>query len=155
MFEGYSLAILLIAIGAVLVVAEVFLPSHGILGLGAAGCILGAILITSRQNAWAGLALLLAVVVATPFAWSAFVKIWPHTPVGKRVILPEIANEPPAALVRVGQTGVTVSELRPMGTCDFDGVRLEAISEHGVVSPNTAVRVIALVNNRPTVRVNA
>jgi membrane-bound ClpP family serine protease len=153
MLEGYALVTLLMAIGVVLMIAELLLPSHGILGLGAAGCILGAVFVASRQNAWAGLALLVGVVALTPFAWVAFVKIWPKTPIGKRIVLPPVANDPQAQLVRIGQAGVTVSELRPIGVCDFDGVRIEAHSEHGMVSPGTAVKVVALVNNRPTVRV--
>ena len=153
MLEGYALVTLLMAIGIVLLLAELLLPSHGILGLGSAGCILGAIFVASRQNAWAGLALLVGVAALTPFAWVAFVKIWPKTPVGKRVVLPPVANEPPDPLVRVGQVGVTVSELRPIGVCDFDGVRIEAHSEHGMLPPGTPVKVVALVNNRPTVRV--
>jgi membrane-bound ClpP family serine protease len=113
----------------------------------------GSYVICSRQNVWAGLALLSGVAAATPFAWVAFVKVWPKTPIGRRVVLPPVTNDPPPAPVRVGQTGVTMSELRPVGVCDFDGVRLEAQSEHGLVAPGTAVRVVALVNNRPTVRV--
>lgn len=152
MLEGYSLVTLLMAIGLVLLVAELLLPSHGVLGLGSAGCILGAIVVASRQNAWAGLALLVGVAAMTPFAWVAFVKIWPKTPVGRRVVLPPVTNDAPPAQVRVGQTGVTMSELRPIGVCDFDGVRVEAQSEHGLVEPGQTVRVIALVNNRPMVR---
>jgi membrane-bound ClpP family serine protease len=48
---------------------------------------------------------------------------------------------------------MTVSELRPMGWCEFDGQRLEAMSEHGIVPPGTRITVVALVNQRPTVRV--
>jgi membrane-bound ClpP family serine protease len=140
-------------VGVVLLVAELLLPSHGVLGLGSAGCILGAIFIASRQNVWAGLGLLVGVAAMTPFAWVAFVKVWPKTPVGRRVVLPPVENERPQPLVRIGQAGVTMSELRPIGVCEFDGVRVEAHSEHGIVPPGTAVRIIAVVNNRPTVRV--
>lgn len=153
MLEGYALVTLLMAIGVVLLIAELLLPSHGSLGLGSAGCILGAIIVASRQNAWAGLGLLVGVAAATPFVWVAFVKIWPKTPVGRRVVLPPIMNDPPSPLVRIGQAGVTLSELRPIGVCDFDGIRLEAQSEHGSVGPGQTVKVIALVNNRPMVRV--
>jgi membrane-bound ClpP family serine protease len=153
MLEGYPLVTLLMAIGIVLLIAELLLPTHGVLGLGSAGCILTAIFVASRQNVWAGLGLLVACAAMTPFAWSAFVKIWPRTPIGRRVLLPPVTNEPADAQVCVGQAGVTMSELRPIGVCDFDGVRVEAHSEHGIVPPGTAVRVVALVNNRPTVRV--
>jgi len=151
--EGYPLVALLMLIAAALLIAEVLLPSHGVLGLGAAGCILAAIFVAARQNVWAGLALLVGVTAMTPFAWVAFVKIWPKTPIGRRLVLPPVANPPPSSTVRVGQAGVTMSELRPIGVCEFDGVRVEAHSEHGIVPPGTAVKVVALVNNRPTVRV--
>ena len=153
MLDGYSLVVLLMSIGLVLLVAELLLPSHGVLGIGSAACILAAIFICSRQNVWAGLGLLVGVAAVTPFAWAAFVNVWPRTPVGRRIVLPPVTNEMPPALVRVGQAWVTVTELRPIGVCDFDGVRVEAQSEHGIVAPQTAVKVVALVNNRPTVRV--
>jgi membrane-bound ClpP family serine protease len=151
--EGYALVALLMTAGFVLLVAEMFLPSHGVLGVVAAGCVLGAIFVAMRQNPAAGVVLMLFVVALMPVAWTAFVKIWPRTPVGKRVILPDVAATITQPLVTVGQSGVTVSELRPVGVCDFDGVRVEAQSEHGLVAPGTMVKVIALVNNRPTVRV--
>ena len=151
--EGYALVALLMTIAAVLVVAEMLLPSHGLLGLACAGCVLGAVYLAMRQNPWAGVALLVGVAAATPFVWTAFVKIWPKTPVGRRVMLPPVTNETAPPPVRVGQAGVTMSELRPVGVCEFDGVRVEAHSEHGILPPGTPVKVIALVNNRPTVRV--
>jgi membrane-bound ClpP family serine protease len=153
MFEGYTLALLLLAIGVILLLAEVLLPTHGLVGLAGGGAILCAIFVTSRQNAWAALALLLGLAAATPFVLAAMVKLWPKTPVGRRLTLPPVQDAPQEAIVRVGQTGVTVSELRPMGWCEFDGRRLEAISEHGIVPPGTNVKVVALANNRPTVRI--
>jgi membrane-bound ClpP family serine protease len=151
--EGYALVALLMLIGVALLIAEVLLPSHGLLGVGAAGCILVAIFVAMRQNAWAGLGLLLVVASLSPLAWMAFVKIWPRTPIGRRIILPPVAHETQSPPVCVGQAGVTMSELRPIGVCEFDGVRVEAHSEHGIVPPGTAVKVVALVNNRPMVRV--
>ena len=41
-----------------------------------------------------------------------------------------------------------------MGLCEFAGMRVEALSEQGVIPTNTKVKVIALSNNnRPTVRI--
>jgi len=154
MYEGYTLVALLLAAGIVLFLAEALLPTHGILGLSAVGLILLAIFVCSKHNSWAGLGLMLAVAAVTPFAWTAFVKIWPKTFVGKRLILPDIDSKPSGTIVSVGQSGVTVSELRPMGLCEFAGMRVEALSEQGVIPTNTKVKVIALSNNnRPTVRI--
>jgi membrane-bound serine protease (ClpP class) len=152
MLEGYGLAVLLLAIGAVLLIGELLLPTHGLLGVAGVAAALLAILVSARENVWAGLVLTVLLALSTPLIWAAAVKIWPKTFVGRRVMLPPLANTPAESRVQVGQSGVTVSELRPMGTCEFDGERVEAISEHGIVPPGTAVRVVALVNNRPTVR---
>ena len=80
-------------------------------------------------------------------------RFWPRTRLGRHVLLPppHVASATPA--VCVGQEGVTVGELRPMGVCEFDdGKRVEATSEHGIVETGRTVKVIALVNNRPVVR---
>jgi membrane-bound ClpP family serine protease len=154
MLDGYSLALILIATGVVLLVGETLLPTHGVLGVGGVGCLLAAVFVCSRQNVWVGLALLVGMAAMTPLAWAAFVQIWPKTPVGRRLVLPDVPPAEAPAPVRIGQSGVAISELRPMGMCEFDGgVRLEAISEHGIVPPGATVRVVALTNNRPTVRV--
>ena len=153
MYEGYTLVALLLAGAIVLFIAEALLPTHGILGLAAVGLVLLSVFVCSKHNPWAGLGLMVAVACATPFVWTAFIKIWPKTYVGKRLILPDLDSKPHDSGLRVGQAGVTVSELRPMGLCEFGGVRIEAMSEQGVVPTGTRVKVIALNNNRPTVRV--
>jgi membrane-bound ClpP family serine protease len=154
MYEGYGLAALLLGIGVILFISELLLPTHGLLGVVGGCTILASVFVAMKQNAWVGLALLLVCAAATPLLWMAFVKIWPRTPIGRRLVLPELTPPPPAPPVRVGQTGVAVSELRPMGMCEFDdGTRIESYSEHGIIPAGTTIKVIALVNNKPTVRV--
>ncbi len=151
--EGYQLVALLMGIGVVLIIGELGLPTHGLLGLAGIGTMLAAVVVAAKQNPWAGLALMVALAACTPLAWVAFIKFWPRTLVGRRIILPPVAPPPQVLAVRVGQSGVAISELRPMGMCEFDGTRIESVSEQGVVPAGTAVKVVALVNNRPTVRV--
>lgn len=154
------LSLLLFAAGAVLLVAEVGLPSHGVLGLLAAMCIVAGVGVVFYLHQWAGLALAAGLAVATPFAIGLWLKIWPKTPLGRRLILsPPAAGKqaPPggaatAAGVSIGHTGITASELRPGGTCDFGGERVACTAEHGLIPPGTAVRVIAVADGRPVVR---
>ena len=160
MLEGYGLAAILLAIGVILLIAELLLPTHGLLGIVGVGAALAAIVAAGMRNAWAAMFLTLALALATPLFWTLAVKIWPRTPVGRRIILPPVDSTAAPPPVTVGQSGVAISELRPMGICEFETaggagprVRVEAQSEHGIVEPGTTVRVVALVNNRPTVRV--
>jgi membrane-bound ClpP family serine protease len=147
-----QLAILLFGIGVALLLGELLLPTHGLLGIGGGGAILAGVVTCYRIDFWLGTGVFIGTMIATPFVGALAVKIWPKTPIGRRVVLPPVIDIVAEPTVRVGQTGVTVSELRPMGLCEFDAGRLEAISEHGMIEPGRPVKVVGLTNNRPTVR---
>ncbi len=106
--------------GLLLLVAELILPAHGLLGALGVLCFLAAVGICFRLNQWFALALFLALVAATPVAWSAAVRIWPRTPVGRHIVLQPVEINRDPLPFRIGQTGYSLSELKPMGECDFD-----------------------------------
>jgi membrane-bound ClpP family serine protease len=147
-----QLAILLFGIGIALLLSELLLPAHGLIGILGGGAILAGVVTCYRVDFWLGTGVFLATMVATPFLGALAVKVWPKTPIGRRVVLPPVIDPIDEPTVHVGQTGVTVSELKPMGMCEFASGRLEAISEHGMIDPGRTVKVVGLTNNRPTVR---
>ena len=75
-----------------------------------------------------------------------------RTFLGRRLILKPIESPLQLSAIKVGQTGIAASELKPLGMCDFGLDRVEVISEFGIVPAGTAVRVVAVIDNRPTVR---
>ena len=147
-----QLAILLFGIGAALLLGELLLPTHGLLGILGGACVAAGIVACYFVSFWLGTGVFLTAAVATPFIGAMSVKLWPKTPIGRRVVLPPVVDALPEQLVRIGETGVTVSDLRPMGTCEFERGRVEAIAELGMIAPGRTVKVVAIVNNRPTVR---
>ena len=147
-----TLVILLLLAGIVLMVAEALLPTQGLLGVVGAVAMLAAVVMSFRIDSRVGFALLAGLVVVAPFAGMLWVKIYPKTPVGRRMILAPVAHEVLAAPVSVGQTGTTVSELRPMGTCEFGAERIEARAERGTIPAGARVQVVDVVDRRPTVR---
>ena len=158
-----ALAILLFAVGAILIVAEVLLPAHGVIGLIGLVSLLAGVGVCFWINQYLGLGALIALVAVTPFAAMLWVKVFPHTPVGRRLILGRSAGggvsegrAAPTPFVQVGQTGRAVTEMRPMGVCEFvlpaGPERVEARSEGGIIPAGQAVRVVGLVDRRPTVR---
>jgi membrane-bound serine protease (ClpP class) len=151
--DGYQLVALLMGIGVILFIAELMLPTHGVLGILGGGAMIWGLVVCTKQIEWAGLSLLVAVAAATPLVWIWILKIWPRTPMGRRIMLPNVPPPIDELVVRVGQIGTAVSELRPMGTCEFDGTRIESMSEHGIVPAGTSVKVVALANQRPVVRI--
>jgi membrane-bound ClpP family serine protease len=153
MIDPTTLGIMLLACGVVLLVGELLLPTHGILGIVGLLCFGGALGVVFYLNKWLGLALFFAAIVASPFLFSIMMKLWVRTPVGRRIILqPQQTLIRPAA-VNIGQVGTTTSELRPIGECEFGEMRLEVVSELGMIAPGTRVRVIAISNGRPMVRI--
>ena len=153
--QPHEYAILAYAAGIVLIAAEVLLPTHGLIGLAGAISILVSVAFCFAIDPWIGLGVFAATLAASPFAFALAMRIFPRTPFGRRLLLPPVKDEVPPVTVQIGQVGVTVSELRPMGTCEFAGVRVEALSDQGIVAPGQKVRVVNLNNRRPTVRVVA
>ena len=147
-----TLAILLALAGAALLVAEMLLPSQGVLGGAAALALAGCVVVCFRIDSRLGFGAVVAVVVAAPLVGMLWVRVWPRTAAGRRMILSPVGGDTPPATVGVGRTGVAVSELRPMGVCAFGTERLEARSERGTIPAGTRVQVVEVVDRRPTVR---
>lgn len=147
-----TLAILLFVVGAVLLFGELLLPTGGVLGVLAGLMILAGVVICFMLDRWLGLAVFLAVVIASPFVGALMIRWYPKTPIGKRMILAseETVIRPPP--VHIGRTGVAATPLRPSGEVDFEDDRVEVISDRGIISAGTAVRVVAIENGRPVVR---
>lgn len=147
-----TLAILLLLAGLVLLVAEMLLPSGGVLGVLAAVCLAASVVACFRIDSRVGFGLLVAIVVAVPVGGMLWMKVFPRTFAGRRMILGPVKSELRAPDVRVGQTGVAVSELRPTGVCEFGAERLEARAERGTIPAGARVRVVEIADHRPIVR---
>src|SRR5919109_3319780 len=133
-----ELSITLAVVGIILLIAELLLPTHGVLAFVGIGALLGAIITSFLINMWLGLGSMALGVAVTPLVGAWLVNVWPRTRLGRQLVLPSHDNAPrplEPLPVQIGQTGMTVSELRPMGTCEFAGQRIEAISELGIIPP--------------------
>jgi membrane-bound serine protease (ClpP class) len=145
---------------AALVVAEVFLPSGGILSVCALACVGGGVVLCFRYSTAAGWLSVVTAVVMIPALLVGAYKVLPRTPFGRRVILtrPErqrgdaIADGPELARL-MGQIGEVLTPLRPVGTCNIAGRRVECVAESGYVPKGKAVQVIRVEGTQLTVRV--
>src|SRR5262252_1129505 len=131
--DPLMLILLLVAAGVVLLVGELLLPTHGILGLMGLLCFGGAIAVCFKINRWVGLVVFITAVLASPLLATLAMKLWAASPIGKRVILQPVDVSRAPAAVRIGQIGTAASEMRPMGECDFGDQRIEAIAELGII----------------------
>lgn len=150
--------ILCLIVGLLLLLAEVFLPSGGLIGLLAVG-FLGVSLYLAFANTAHGLAFLIVTVVMLPVMLMLAVYLWPRTPMAKYLFLspPEPEEVEPDSrdllLERlVGQYGRTLTPLRPSGRVDFEGQRFEGVAEEGLIPANVLVRAVQVQAGRLIVR---
>ncbi|MGH7178787.1 MAG: hypothetical protein ACREJC_15520 [Tepidisphaeraceae bacterium] len=147
-----AIVILLLLAGVVLLIAEMLLPTQGVLGVLGGGAVVASVGMAFWINQWFGLSMMLGLVVAAPFAVTAALNIWPRTPIGKRIVLGKVESPVSAPAVAVGESGQAVSDLRPMGLCDFSGRRIETRADGGIIRAGQDVKVQNIIDGRVIVR---
>ncbi len=153
-------AVLLYVACAVLIVAEVFVPSGGLLSIAALACAVGGVAIFFRISTLAGWLGVFVAVLMIPLLLIGAYRLLPRTRFGRDVILAGPARErgdaisdTPELIKLLGQTGKVLTPLRPVGTCLFSGRRVECVAEAGYVQKGAAVKVIRVEGTQLTVRV--
>src|SRR5262249_42554075 len=146
MDSSLMLAFGLIAAGILLLLAELLFPS-GLMFALSIGTIGVGVTMTFSHDTTTGLVTLVIVVVTLPTLGGVLLHYWPRTRLGRRFIL---AGPVEAALAEStqrleklrGRYGKTVSALRPAGITEFDGVRVDTVSEGMMIEPGQWVRCI-------------
>ncbi len=152
--------ILLIAIGFVLLPAELLLPTGGILF--AVGLILigGGIFWAFLISVQVGMLALLGSAAGMVLMMSLISLVWRRTPLARRFVLEAPDEEATMAALPAnqdlerlrGRIGRTLSALRPAGVVDFDGRRVDTITEGMMVDPGQYVRCIEVQAGKVIVR---
>ncbi len=152
-------AVFLYVACAALIVAEVFIPSGGLLGVCALACVVGGVAIFFHYSAAAGWLGAVVAAVMVPLLLVGAYRILPKTRFGRRVILAPPVRErgdaisDTAELVRLlGQAGEVLTPLRPVGMCAFAGRRVECVAESGYIQKGKVVKVIRVEGTQLTVR---
>jgi len=153
-------AALLLA-GLAVMVLEVFVPSGGILGFASVAALLAGIVTAFvALGPLAGLGAVAVVLVAVPVLLGLALKVFPETPLGRRVMPPppDAADLVPNADRRrraralVGRTGRVVGDLVPWGRVEIDGEAIDAVREGGPIDAGAAVEVVAVQGAAVVVR---
>lgn len=156
---GLSAIILLFAIGLLLLVLDIFIPSHGALAISSLFFIGWAIYKTFADHGeTAGIISILSCMIVLPAIALAAIRVWPRTPLGRRiapanpVARPEDSSVPSEELMTlVGRRGRAVSTLRPVGICEFDGRRVACLAESGMIDAGQDVVGLGAAGGQLTV----
>jgi membrane-bound ClpP family serine protease len=149
-------SILLMLVGCVVLVLEVFIPSGGILAVISAASFVGSILIAFQRGPVTGFSFVLSTVVAVPLVLALAFHYWPKTKIGKAFLgeLPRDEDVLPDAPHRalLGRVGVARSKMLPSGAVEVDGQMVDAISQGVAIEPGQYVVVTEVRANRVVVR---
>ena len=153
------LAVFLYILCAMLLVIEIFVPSFGLLTVISLFCLAGGVALFFQMGTtvgWIGVGVALVLI---PAVWIIVYKMFPHTSMGKKLILQKVVRARGDAIQdqdqlqqMINRTGVVVTPLRPVGMCEFDGQKLECVSESGYIPANVKVKIIHIEGTQLTVR---
>ncbi|ACB74947.1 NfeD family protein [Opitutus terrae] len=142
--------ILLLALGVVLLVLEVFVPG-GVLGvLGGLAMLGGCALAFYRYGLQGGAIATAAAIGCLGIAVYVEFGLLPKTRAGKKLFLQQsvdaASQPPPAAVGAIGRQVETLTTLAPSGYVALDGRRCEARSQSGLIPKGAMVRIVGMDN---------
>ena len=155
MLMSHFSTIFCLLLGMLLIVVEVFLPGFGLPGISGIALIgTGVILVGMNFGApmAVGVLLVLIAVLAILISWVLHQVIQGKTK-GKLFLKEKGKYELHEDMqVLVGKAGVTTSVLRPAGIGDFDGVRLNVVTEGGFIEKDVPITIVRVDGSKIVVR---
>lgn len=149
---------LVLIIGVILVIVEMFHPGFGAPGITGSALIIIGIILTAKTflQAMILIALILAIL---GIALSLILHSATKGKLSDSPLILKQTNKKEAGYIGVedlqfflGKEGVSVTVLRPSGVVDFDGVKIDVVSEGAFIQPNTKVKVIKVDSRKIVVR---
>ncbi len=149
------LIVLLLIVGALLLVAElVLLPGVTVAAIGSVACYGGAAWVAYDGHGIGGLLWTLgAVIVLSIIAiwFSLRAKTWRKLALAEKI--ESRSQDAPENAIKVGERGVSVGRLAPMGMVEIGGRTWEAKTTGTFIDPHTEVEVVGFENFNVVVRV--
>jgi len=144
--------IAIFAAGVLLLVAEIFLPSHGVLSVvGISFLIAGVVKTFDYAGRNAGIVVSLACLVFVPLFAFIAVKYWKSTAIGRMMAPPNpivtaADSSVPVEEINsmIGKTGRSTSPLRPVGICMFNGRRVSCVAQYGMIEAGIDVQGVGM-----------
>lgn len=146
--------VVLTLVGFLLLAAEAFVPGL-ILGLLGGLCLMTAVGVSYASfGLLVGTLTFAGVAAVTLVGFVVWMQAFPHTAVGKRIMLhtslPSGESAPVASLL--GQAGSALTPLRPSGTAVIGGRKVDVSSENDFIPAGEAVIVVREEGQRVVVR---
>lgn len=141
--------------GLLLMGIELFVPG-AVVGTIGVICLLGAIGIGFKQWPEYGWLIAMGILVLLGMATFLWLRVFPRTRLGRRMTVEtheaDFKAMPDHLETLVGQTGVATTDLRPVGFAGIGGKRVDVVSDAGMISRGTTVKVVRVEGFRVLVK---
>lgn len=151
----YQMVILLL--GLVLLIIEMFTPGFGVSGGIGIGLLIAGIILTA-STPFEALVMIVLLLIILGVALQIILRSATKGRLSKTLILNESLTKNAGYIGTddleyfVGKEGTTLTVLRPSGTAEFDGLRLDVVSEGEYIPKNTKVRITEVAGRRIVVK---
>ncbi|MCB1127773.1 MAG: hypothetical protein KDM81_14870 [Verrucomicrobiae bacterium] len=143
----------LLVVGILLMLLETVLPGM-VAGLVGFGCMVAAVVVAYQEFGNTGgtvtLFIALGLMITAAILWLRF---FPHSRLGRIFVAKEaigtLGVEQPDL---VGRQGTALTTLRPSGSAEVEGRRLDVVTEGAMIEAGTEIRIVAVEGARVVVR---
>jgi len=156
-FSGWG-ALFLFLIGLILLALEIFvLPGFGVAGISGLAALIASVFMAAPSTEQALISLTLAllgtiILVALSVKFLPTRKVWHRLTLGTKLESSSgyVASSPTYRDLE-GKCGQTLTSLRPAGVAEFDGRRVDVVTEGDFIQADEPVKVIKVVGNKVVV----
>jgi membrane-bound serine protease (ClpP class) len=156
MNSAIHLPVLLQLIGIIVIIAEIILPSGGILSILATGIFgYSLYLVFAHISTSAGMVFVIADIILIPILVYFGIKFMARSPVTLRTKLSKengVTSQSPDHNDYLGSQGVAVTDLRPSGVATIEDERLDVVTQGEYIEKQTQIIVIAVRGNQIVVK---
>lgn len=142
----------LLALAVVLLLLELLVPSAGALAIATGVSAIASVAAMFAYDTTWGAVYLAILCAAAPLVALGVLKLWTNTPIARRMVLSDAAGGGDARGISVGDEGMTLTVLRPVGTVRIGSRRVDGLAESGFIDVGRRVVVTELVDGNAKVR---
>ena len=149
-------SIILLSVGFLVVFLELFIPSAGMLGILATILLVSGVVVAFFHSLFAGAIALLITVVSIPVLLAIMVNVWPHTPLGRRILLGKMDAKDVMPTSEqytefkhlIGQLGIAKTKMLPSGIVLINDRKYDALSDGFAIESGQPIKVSAVKGTR-------
>lgn len=157
MFDVSTLSVICFVIGFLLMIIEMFYPGFGFPGI-MGGILLIVGIVFSAKNAVQALIMLIIILTVLGIALTVVLKSFSKGRLSKTLVLEDVQKKEEGYICVedlnffLNKEGIATTVLRPSGTADFNGIRLDVVSEGEFIKKGKKVKIIHVEGRRIVVK---